>query len=105
MSINDIVADDPNSYPARQGVRQQLDNTIRDTAYAYTHRPVWQVAAGAVAPPLLATATVTTQVKSTNTTQMMIDGVLLSLTATDPLLLAAQIVAGDPNVLAIGSVR
>ncbi len=105
MSVNDTIVEDKDSYGARQTTRQQLDNLVRDVAYFFTHRPAWQVAAAAVAPPVLATATVTTQVKSTATTQLMVNGVLTSLTATDPLLLVAQIQTGDPNNLAIGSVR
>lgn len=105
MSVNDTVTDDKDSYPARQGLRQQVANLTRDMAYFFTHRPAWQVAAAAVAPPVVATATVTTQYKTTATTQLMVNGVLTSLTATDPFVLAANIATGDPNTLAIGSVR
>ena len=85
--------------------RVNLNALARDFAYNKVNRPAWQVAAAAVAPPLLATATVTTQVKSTNTTQMMLNGVLTSLTATDPLLLAANFALGDSVGIAAGYVR
>lgn len=106
MSVNDTVTNDPNAQYGPIGtIIAQLDAAVRELAYWRLHRPSWQVAAAAVAPPVLATATVTTQVKSTATTELMVNGVLKSLTATDPLLLAANIAAGDPNTLAIGSVR
>ncbi len=105
MSVNTTVSDDRDSYPARQGTRQQVDNLVKDLSYFFTHRPAWQVAAAAVAPPVVAVATVTTQIKTTATSQLMVNGVLTSLTATDPFVLAADIAIGDPNTLAIGSVR
>jgi hypothetical protein len=106
MSINDTVAQDKSSNAIiSDTVRQQLNLAISQLTYQFLHRPAWQVAAAAVAPPVLATATVTTQVKSTATTQLFVNGVPLSLTATDPLLLAATFAASDPNTLAIGSVR
>lgn len=105
MSINDTIAQDKDTYSTRDTVRQQYDNLMRDVAYQFLNRPAWQVAAAAVAPPVLATATVTTQVKSTATTQLFVNGVPLSLTATDPLLLAATFATSDPNTLAIGAVR
>lgn len=105
-SVNDTVVNDKGAQMGPIGtLMQQIDLLVRENAYWRLHRPAWQVAAAAVAPPVLATATVTTQVKSTATTQLMVNGVLTSLTATDPLLLAADIAAGDPNVLAVGSVR
>lgn len=106
MSVNDTVANDKGAqYAPNATLLQQLDNAIRDFQYLALHHPAWQVSTAAVAPPVLATATVTTQVKSTATTQLMVNGVLTSLTATDPLLLAADFALGDPNTLAIGAVR
>lgn len=106
MSVNDTQTNDPNAQYGPIGtIIAQINAAVRELAYWRLHRPSWQVAAAAVAPPVLATATVTTQVKSTATTELMVNGVLKSLTATDPLLLTANIAAGDPNVLAIGSVR
>ncbi len=104
-SINDSIVQDHNTPFMTDTTRAEYNKLLASFAYALVHRPAWQVAAAAVAPPVLATATVTTQVKSTATTQLMVNGVLTSLTATDPLLLVAQIQAGDPNTLAIGSVR
>ncbi len=49
------------------------------------NRPAWNVSTAAVAPPVCATATTTSKVKTTNTTQMFINGVVLSLTGTDNL--------------------
>lgn len=106
MSVADTVVNDPNAQYGPNGtIIQQISNAVKELAYWRLHRPSWQVAAAAVAPPVLATATVTTQVKSTATTELMVNGVLKSLTATDPLLLAANIATGDPNTLAVGSVR
>ncbi len=73
MSVNDNVVQDKNANPVTDTVRQNEDFLVKDFAYALMHRPAWQVATAAVAPPLLATATVTTQVKSTNTTQLMVN--------------------------------
>lgn len=105
MSVLDSAAQDLNSNPAKDSVRAMANQVAKDQQYFMLHRPAWQVAAAAVAPPVLATATVTTQVKSTATTQLMVNGVLTSLTATDPLLTAANFAIGDPNTLAIGAVR
>jgi len=106
MSINDTVTQDKSSNTyITDSLRAEFSKLVKDFGYFALHRPMWQVAPAAVAPPVLATATVTTQVKSTATTQLMVNGVLTSLTATDPLLLVAQIQSGDPNTLAIGSVR
>jgi hypothetical protein len=105
MSVNDTVAQDKSGPFALDSTRQQLDNAIRDLAYGYLNRPAWQVAAAAVAPPVCATATVTSQVKTTATTQMYIDGVPLSLTATDNLWTNAIFLAANAVSLAAGSVR
>lgn len=106
MSVNDTVSNDPNAQYGPIGtIIAQINAAVRELAYWRLHRPSWQVAAAAVAPPVLAPATVTTQVKSTATTELYVNGVVKSLTATDPLLLAANIALGDPNTLAIGSVR
>lgn len=106
MSVNDTIQNNPNAQLGPIGTLiAQIDALVREHAYFRLHKPAWQVSTAAVAPPVLNTATVTTQVKSTATTQLMVNGVLTSLTATDPLLLAADFAAGDPNTLAIGSVR
>ncbi len=85
------------SNPPWDTIRAQLDALAKEVMYWRLNRIAWQVAAAAVAPPVLATATVTTQVKSTATTQLVLNGILISLTATDPLLLVArQSVAHEP---------
>ena len=58
-----------------------------------------------MAPPVLNIATETKTVKSTATTELVVNGVLMSLTATDPLMVLANVATDDPNTLAIGSVR
>lgn len=98
-SVNDSVAQDNSSYFSTDTVRAMLDAAIKDYAYGLLNRPAWQVAAAAVAPPVCATATVTSQVKTTATTQLYIDGVPLSLAATDNLW---TLTGGN---LAAGSVR
>ena len=105
MSVNDKIAQDKNTGFATDTVRAQLDNIVQEVSYWRLNRPAWQVSTAAVAPPVLATATVTSTVKSTATTQLMVGGVLTSLTATDPLMVNANIAAEDPNILAAGSVR
>lgn len=102
MSINDTIADDANSFPARGGVRNQVNNAGRDAIYGLLHRPAWQVAAAAVAPPVCATGTTTSTAKTTATTQLFVNGVPLSLTATDNLW---ALTADAANTLAIGSCR
>lgn len=105
-SINDTVsASGSSGNPTWDVVRAELNKMIRDFGYAVLHRPAWQVAAAAVAPPALAIATNTALVQSAATTQLIVNGVPKSLTATDPLILAATWQANDPNTLAIGSVR
>lgn len=93
------VTSDKDSAPATQTSRQQLNNAVRDLYYFVLHRPGWQVAAAAVAPPVLNIGTTTSKVKTTATTQLWINGVVKSLTATDDLW---TLTGGN---LAIGSVR
>ena len=102
MSINDSVSQDKDTYPARDSVRQQLNNLGRDALYTAVNRPAWQVAALTVAPPVCATGTTTSKAKTTATTQLYLNGVPLSLSATDDLW---SLVADAANTLAIGSVR
>ena len=104
-SVNDSVAQDKNTNFTTDTVRSNQNQLVRDFAYGILNRPAWQVAAAAVAPPVLAVATDTKTVKSTATSQLYLNGVPKSLTATDPLMVVANIAASDPNVLAIGSVR
>jgi hypothetical protein len=85
MSVNDNVPQDNTSNFSRDTVRQMFNNLVRDFAYAILNRPAWQVSTAAVAPPVCNTATNTTGVKTTATTQLFVNGVPLSLTATDPL--------------------
>lgn len=86
MSVNDTVAQDKNSNSViSDTVRAQLNNNIRDAAYAALNRPAWQVAAAAVAPPVCNIATTASKVKTTATTELYVSGVPLSLTATDDL--------------------
>lgn len=106
MSINDTVAQDHTTNAAlTDTIRQELSKAIRDLGYGFLHRPAWQVAAAAVAPPVLAVATDTKTVKSTATTELIVNGIPKSLTATDPLMVVANMAASDPNTLAAGSVR
>lgn len=105
-SVNDSISGTAQgTNPAYDIVRQQHNLLLADVAYLRFNRPAWQVAAAAVAPPVLATATDPKTVKSTATTQMYLAGIPLSLSATDPLMLTASIAAQDPNALAVGSVR
>ena len=99
MSTNDKIAQDKNSFYAYDTTRANYDLLAADAIKASLDRPAWQVAAAAVAPPVCATATITSQVKTTATTQMMLNGIPLSLTATDPLW---TLTGGN---LAAGSVR
>ncbi len=98
-SVNDAVTQDRNTYPALDGLRAAHNQLVRDFAYARFNRPAFQVAAAAVAPPVCARATTASKVKTTATTQFYIDGVPLSLTATDNLW---TLTGGN---LAAGSVR
>lgn len=100
LDTTSIGAGGPN--PAWDNIRAQVNNIIKDAMYAVLNRPAWQVAAAAVAPPVCATGTTTSKVKTTATTQCVIDGVLISLTATDDLW---SLVADAANTLAIGYCR
>ena len=99
MSANDKVSQDKNTFYAYDTSRANLSLLVADAIKASLDRPAWQVAAAAVAPPVCATATVTSQVKTTATTQMMLNGIPTSLTATDNLW---TLTGGN---LAAGSVR
>lgn len=85
MSINTSTAQDASSFPAKDTVRVNTNKVATDQQYAALNRPAWQVAAAAVAPPVCATGTTTSKVKTTATTQMMLGGTPKSLTATDDL--------------------
>lgn len=100
MSVNDTVAQDhTTTIPASVTLLDQLNKNIKDAAYAALNRPAWQVAAAAVAPPVCNIATTASKVKTTATTELMVGGVLKSLTATDDFW---TLTGAD---LAIGSVR
>ena len=96
-SVNDTIAQDRNSPFSTDSVRAQHDLLLKDAVYALLNRPAWQVAAAAVAPPLCARGGTASKVKTTATTQCYIDGVPLSLTATDDLwtLTGANLAAGS----------
>lgn len=99
-SVNDSITNDKNQNLAPvETIRAQLSLLLKDVAYSVANRPAWQVAAAAVAPPVCARATTASQVKTTATTQLFIDGVPLSLTGTDNLW---TLTGGN---LAAGSVR
>lgn len=102
MSINDTTAQDKNSNFVNDSVRAMLNNVAYEAIRGHLTRPAWQVAAAAVAPPVCNTGTTTSKVKTTATTQCFINGVPLSLTATDDLW---SLVADAANTLAIGSCR
>lgn len=99
MSVLDSAAISKNENPATLATQAMLNSAIKDYNYMLFNRPAWQVAAAAVAPPVCATATVTSQVKTTATTQLYLNGIPKSLTATDNLW---TLTGGN---LAIGSVR
>lgn len=100
MSLQDTVAQDKTSNAVLSDtIRLELNKAINDLNRAALTRPAWQVAAAAVAPPVCNIATTASKVKTTATTEMMVDGVLKSLTATDDL----WTLTGDD--LAIGAVR
>lgn len=101
-SVNDSIAQDKNSNFVTDTVRAMVNLQLKDTIYGLLNRPAWQVAAAAVAPPVCATGTTTSKVKTTATTQLFLNGIPLSLTATDDLW---SLVADAANTLAIGSVR
>lgn len=99
MSVLDSAAIDKNAPFTNDATRAMLNALVKDVNYLLYNRPAWQVAAAAVAPPVVATATVTSQVKTTATTQLFLNGVPKSLTATDNLW---TLTGGN---LAAGSVR
>ena len=102
MSVNDSVAQDQNAPFAKDTVRAYYDLLLKDFIKGTLDRPAWQVAAAAVAPPVCNTGTTTSKVKTTATTQMYLNGIPLSLTATDDLW---SLVSDAANTLAIGSCR
>lgn len=85
MSVNDTINQDLNAspLPAQDSVRQQYNLLLKFVNYFLLNRPAWQVAAAAVAPPVCATATTKSKVKTTATSQLWVAGVVKSLTATD----------------------
>jgi len=97
MSINDTVEQDNNQPFITDTVRQELNKIVGDAVYGLLNRPAFQVAAAAVAPPVCATGTVTSQVRTTATSQFFLNGVPRSLTATDNLwtLTGANLAAGS----------
>lgn len=102
-SINDTLPSGTgNPGVTWDNIRVAVNRIIADAMYAVLNRPAWQVAAAAVAPPVCATGTTTSKVKTTATTQCFIDGVPLSLTATDDLW---DLTPDALNTLAIGYCR
>lgn len=85
MSVLDSAQQDYNSNFVKDSVRAMLNSVIKDFNYLSYNRPAWQVAAAAVAPPVCARATTASQVKTTATTQLFLNGIPKSLTATDNL--------------------
>lgn len=97
MSVRDSAAFDKNNNPTLIGATANLNSLVKDFNYFQFNRPAWQVAAAAVAPPVCATGTTTSKAKTTATTQLILNGVLKSLTATDDLwtLSGADLAAGS----------
>lgn len=88
MSLNDRASQTTSQQVASAVtdlVRVNLNALIQDAIWGLLNRPAWNVSTAAVAPPVCNTATVTSQVKTTATTQLYVNGVVTSLTATDPL--------------------
>ena len=102
MSVRDSAAIDKNNNPVLIGALANLNKVVQDLSYFVFNRPAWQVAAAAVAPPVCATGTTTSKVKTTATTQLFLNGVPKSLTATDDLW---ALTSDAANTLAAGSVR
>lgn len=99
MGALKTVSSDRDSAPATKGDFIQAMNAVRDIYYFFLNDPRWQVAAAAVAPPVCARGTTASKVKTTATTQLRLNGVLKSLTATDDLWTL------NGSTLAAGSVR
>lgn len=102
MSVLDSAAINKNENPVWLSIQAMVNQAVKDQQYFVLNRPAWQVAAAAVAPPVCATATVTSKAKTTATTQLYVAGVPLSLTATDNLW---DLTPDAANILAAGSVR
>lgn len=98
-TVKTITSNKDSVFPLGQTDRTQLNKVIADLYYLFNTRPAWQVAAAAVAPPVCAMGTTKSKVKTTATTEMMLAGILKSLTGTDDLW---TLTGGN---LAIGSVR
>ncbi len=103
MSVNDTIVQDHNTPFVSDSARAQHNLLVRDAIYALLNRPAWQVAAAAVAPPVCARGGTASKVKTTATTQCYIDGVPISLTATDDLwtLTGANLAAGSVRKYAL----
>lgn len=105
MPISDSIPQDHNAPFAYDTARAYLNLLARDYAYFSRNKALGATVA---TQPACATATTTTQIKTTNTAIFEVGTSIVpavSLTATDPLWTVAIIAAGDPNTLAIGSVR
>lgn len=83
MATKTVSADKNSNNTGYDTLRQQVNLLVAGDNYHRLNRPAWQVAAAAVAPPVCARATTASQVKTTATTQLFVNGVVLSLTATD----------------------
>ncbi len=101
MSVNTTLPQDLNAspLPAQDTVRVEYNKLASFVAWLLMNRPAWQVSTAAVAPPVCATATTKSKVKTTATTQLFVNGIVKSLTATDDF----WTLTGDN--LAAGSVR
>lgn len=97
MSATDSAAQDKNSVFVNDTVRSNANNIAKDQQYYFFNRPAWQVSTAAVAPPVVARAGTASKVKTTATTQLYVNGIPLSLTATDNLwtLTGANLAAGS----------
>lgn len=101
MSVRDSASIDKNNNPTLLSLQANVNQLVKDFNYFHYNHPAWQVAAAAVAPPVVARATTASKVKTTATTQLILNNVPLSLTATDNL----WTLTDAANTLAIGSVR
>lgn len=85
MAAQDSVTQNNDDNVIYSTVLKQYNLLCAFVQWLMLNRPAWQVSTAAVAPPACATATVTSQVKTAATTQLFVNGVVLSLAATDPL--------------------
>lgn len=84
-AIKTVSRDNNAQITTSDTLRAQHNLLVAQFNYFGLNHPAWNVSTAAVAPPLCARAGNTTGVKTTNTTQLFVNGVVLSLTATDNL--------------------